>query len=105
MAERRPARATIPPLKDLLYEQCGYQVPVDFTPDFVNLHGQDWDLAENDWERIIVLVLDTDAVGRRANGSEAIKQAVEAAATFLVDDELWPNATNLRFPSWSGARR
>jgi hypothetical protein len=97
MSEQETARitpprlsATIPPLKDLLYEQCGYHVPAGFTPDFVGLHDQDWVLAERDWERIVALVLDTDAVDRRANGGRAIKQAVEAAAAFLADDELWP---------------
>jgi hypothetical protein len=83
-------RATIPPLKDLLYEHCGYTVPVIFTSDFVSLHDADWGLAERDWERIVALVLDTDAVDRRAIGGQAIKQAVEAAAAFLMDEETWP---------------
>jgi hypothetical protein len=82
--------AAIPPLKDLLYEYCGYLVPAGFTPDFVRLHDQNWALADRDWERIVALVLDTDAVDRRATGGQAIKQAVEAAAAFLVDDEVWP---------------
>lgn len=81
---------TIPPLKDLLYEQCGFAIPVPFTLDFVGLHGDDWVLAEHDWENIVVLVLDTDAVDVRASGRRAIRQAVEAAAAFLHDDELWP---------------
>lgn len=81
---------TIPPLKDFLYEQCGFTIPILFTPDFVGLHGDDWMLAERDWESIVVLVLDTDAVDIRASGSRAIRQAVEAAAAFLHDDELWP---------------
>lgn len=83
-------RMTIPPLKDLLYEQCGYVVSPNFTPDFVGLHGDDWAAAERDWERIVALVLDTDAVDRRASGGVAIKQAVEAATAFLVDDQFWP---------------
>ncbi len=82
--------ATIPPLKDLLYEQCGFTIPISFTSDFVNLHGDDWVLAEREWENIVVLVLETDAVDIRASGSLAIRQAVEAAAAFLHDDELWP---------------
>lgn len=81
---------TIPPLQHLLFEQCGYVVPPNFTLDFVGLHGQNWLNAERDWEKIVALVLDTDAVDPRANGAEAIRQAVEAAATFLADDELWP---------------
>jgi hypothetical protein len=81
---------TIPPLKDLLYELCGYTVPVSFTADFVELHGDDWVPAERDWEDIVALVLDTDAVDRRAGGAAAVKQAVEAGAAFLYDDELWP---------------
>jgi hypothetical protein len=86
----RIPRATIPPLSDLLYEQCGYVVAGNFTPDFVRLHGDDWAAAERDWENIVALVLDTDAVDRRARGGVAIKQAVEAAAAFLLDDEFWP---------------
>jgi hypothetical protein len=80
----------IPPLKDLLYEQCGFTIPISFTTDFVGLHSDDWVLAERDWEKIVVLVLETDAVDVRASGIEAIRQAVEAAAAFLHDDEFWP---------------
>jgi hypothetical protein len=88
----RPAklRVTIPPLKDLLYEQSGYTVAGRFTRDFVSLHGEDWVRAERDWEDIVALVLDTDAVDRRATGGRAIRQAVEAAAAFLMDDGEWP---------------
>ncbi|MFD0522654.1 hypothetical protein [Paractinoplanes durhamensis] len=77
-------------MKDLLYEQCGFIIPVSFTLDFVGLHGDDWLLAERDWEDIVALVLDTDAVDMQASGSRAIRQAVEAAAAFLHDDEVWP---------------
>lgn len=80
----------IPPLKDLLYEQCGFTIPTSFTPDFVGLHDDDWVLAERDWEKIVVLVLETDAVNIRASGHCAIRQAVEAAAAYLHDDEVWP---------------
>ena len=82
--------STIPPLKDLQYEQCGYTVEATFTEDFVALHHYDWESAERDWEDIVALVLDTDAVSRRATGATAIKQAVEAAAAFLHDDDEWP---------------
>ena len=81
---------TIPPLKDLLYEQCGFTVPASFTTDFVALHGDDWIPAERDWERTVALVLETDAVDAGATGGRAIKQAVEAAAAFLHDDDFWP---------------
>jgi hypothetical protein len=83
-------RVTIPPLKDLVYEQCGYAVPATFASGFVDLHLDDWERAERDWENFVALVLDTDAVHPRASGGVAIRQAVEAAAAFLVDDELWP---------------
>ncbi len=83
-------RTTIPPLKDLLYKECGYEVPAEFTSDFVLLHDHDWHAAERDWEEIVALVLDTDAVDPRATGGNAIKQAVEAAAAFLADHTLWP---------------
>jgi len=84
------ARTIIPSLSDLLYERCGYTVASHFTPDIVELHGGDWVKAERHWEDIVARVLDTDAVDRRANGRRAIKQAVEAASAFLLDDELWP---------------
>jgi len=70
--------------------QSGFTVPAQFTPDFVGLHDKDWAVAEQDWEVIVALVLDTDAVSARAYGWVAVKQAVEAAADFLVDDKLWP---------------
>lgn len=81
---------SIPPLKDLLFDRCGYTVPPFFTTDFVALHQDDWEGAERDWEDIVALTLDTDAVDRRASGGTAIKQAVEAAAAFLTDDDEWP---------------
>ena len=87
---RARLHATIPPLKDLLFRECGYAVPSDFTLDFVTLHGHNWDAAERDWEDIVVLVLNSDAVDVRASGGQAIKQAVERAAAFMADDELWP---------------
>ena len=83
-------RSTIPPLKDLQYQECGYTVPTTFTKDFVALHHGDWAFAERDWEDIVALVLDTDAVSRRATGATAIKQAVESGAAFLHDDVDWP---------------
>lgn len=91
-AQGRPIRlsSTIPPLKDLQYEQCGYTVAATFTEDFVTLHHHNWESAERDWEDIVALVLDTDAVSRWATGATAIKQAVEAAAAFLHDDAEWP---------------
>ncbi|EXG81997.1 hypothetical protein [Cryptosporangium arvum] len=81
---------TLPPLKDLVYQDCGYNVPPGFTEDFVRLHEGGWDIAERDWERIVVLVLDTDAVHPKSNGIQAIREAVEAAAAFLHDDYEWP---------------
>jgi hypothetical protein len=81
---------TVPPLKDLQYEQCGYRVPAGFTLDFVALHHDDWALAERDWEDIVALVLDTDAVHEHATGGAAVKQAVEAAAAFLSGEPEWP---------------
>lgn len=90
-APGRRLSSTIPPLKDLQYEQCGYTVPAAFTEDFVALHQHDWKSAERDWEDIVALVLlDTDAVRRWATGATAIKQAVEAAAAFLYDEVEWP---------------
>ena len=50
----------------------------------------DWALAERDWLDIVALVLDSDGVDCHATGGKAIKQAVEAAAAFMMDDELWP---------------
>jgi hypothetical protein len=81
---------TIPPLHSFLYEECGYAVPPDFTVHYVILHGNDWRIAERDWEEIVALVLDTDAVERLASGGRAVRQAVEAAVEFLMEYELWP---------------
>jgi hypothetical protein len=86
---RRPSR-TIPPLRNLIFEECGFSVPATFTADFVRLHSHDWPLAERDWVNIVAKVLDTDAVHPRAKGAGAIKQAVEAAAQFLFDGAFWP---------------
>ncbi|RAO59081.1 hypothetical protein LUPAC06_02029 [Micromonospora saelicesensis] len=87
---REGRRTVIPHLKDLVYLHSGFEVPARFTPDFVRLHDGHWNVAERDWEAIVVLVLDTDAVSPRADGWRAVKQAVEAAVDFLVDDEIWP---------------
>lgn len=57
---------TIPPLKDLLYEQCGFVIPMSFTLDFVELHGDDWVLAEREWESDGVIGDDESA---RAGGA------------------------------------
>ncbi|GAA2474985.1 hypothetical protein [Winogradskya humida] len=83
-------RTVIPALRDLLYEHCGYIVPAKFTPDFVSLHGDNWRVADRDWTDIVGLVLNTTAVSPGASGAQAIRQAVEAAAVFLTDDEIWP---------------
>jgi hypothetical protein len=81
---------SIPPLKNFQYQESGFTVPADFTRAFVRLHGDNWGAAERDWEDIVAVVLDTDAVAKWARGHDAIKQAVEAAAAFMMDDELWP---------------
>ncbi|MBB2943228.1 hypothetical protein FB565_002941 [Actinoplanes lutulentus] len=92
--QRRRSRSrlpmAIPPLKDLQYAECGYKVQALFTTDFVELHNDDWELAERDWARIVAEVLNSVGVERRATGGRAIKQAVEVAAAFLSDDRDWP---------------
>jgi hypothetical protein len=80
----------IPHLKDLLFAGCGYRVPPGFTTAFVTLHDKDWGAAQGDWEQFVKLVLDSDVVDSDANGDRAMKQAVEGAAAFLVEPELWP---------------
>ena len=91
-ADERPRRKifpTIPRLQDLLYRGCGFEVPNDFTLDFVNLHEGNWALAERDWVKTVALALNTKEVGQ-ASGAQAIKKAVEDVAVLLADDELWP---------------
>ena len=73
----------IPLLRDALNAQRAYDFPVDFAMYFVKLHNDDWRMAQDHWERIVELVLDTDAVSPDATGDRAIRQAVRAAIVLL----------------------
>ena len=78
----------IPHLRDLCFTKNGYDVPVDFAAGFVTLHVEDWRTAQAHWEKIVDLVLGTDAVDRRASGRDAIHQAVRATVILLTRSGL-----------------
>jgi hypothetical protein len=78
----------IPLLRDLCFRRNGYSVPGGFARSFVDLHAEDWQLAQSHWERIVARVLNTDAVSRTAQGGEALRQAVAASAVLLYGSEL-----------------
>ena len=79
----------IPHLRDLVYQQNKWNVAADFAVAFVEMHAsaddpeQQWPAAQRHWERVVARALDTDAVDRCANGDDALRQAVFAAAQLL----------------------
>jgi hypothetical protein len=83
----------IPHLRDLVFQQNDWGVPADFVVAFLEMHGvstsapaesvKGWRTAQNHWEKVVALALDTDAVERYAQGKMAIQQAVVAAVQVL----------------------
>lgn len=78
----------IPRLSDLLFVHSGFVVPAGFVESYVKLHEQDWDKAQDHWERFVRLVLDTDQVPQKAKGEEAMGIAVAAASEVLHQPPL-----------------
>ncbi|MEV6349065.1 DUF6313 family protein [Actinoplanes sp. NPDC051851] len=81
---------TIPLLQEALHSGGASNLPVGFVKYFVKLHSGDWRLAQDHWERIVEMVLKTDAVERAASGHRAIHQAVQATVSFLENMERCP---------------
>ena len=79
----------IPHLKTLCFGGNRFGVSPEFVVMYVKLHAgseshdDGWGLAEEHWEQVVDLVLDTDAVEADAQGDTAIAQAVGAAAEAL----------------------
>jgi hypothetical protein len=75
----------IPLLRDLCFRKNKFPgVPEGFARSFISVHAEDWRIAQDHWERIVERVLDTDAVAPEADGEEAVRQAVAAAAELLA---------------------
>jgi hypothetical protein len=79
----------IPHLKTLCFGGNRFGVLPEFVVMYVKFHAdsenhdEGWELAEEHWERVVNLVLNTDAVKADAQGDAAIEQAVGAAAELL----------------------
>lgn len=78
----------IPHLKTLCFNGNRFGVSSEFVVMYVQLHvGSEshdgWGLAEEHWEQVVNMVLNTDAVEADAQGDTAIAQAVGAAAVLL----------------------
>ncbi|MEO3809996.1 DUF6313 family protein [Sphaerisporangium sp. B11E5] len=78
----------IPLLSDLLFVHCGFVVPDGFAESYVKLHENDWNRAQDHWERFVQRVLDSDRVEPYAQGERAMKQAVAAASSVLHETPL-----------------
>jgi hypothetical protein len=79
----------IPHLKTLCFNGNRFDVSAEFVVMYVKFHADPesrddgWGLAEEHWEQVVNMVLDTDAVEADAQGATAITQAVVAAARVL----------------------
>ena len=79
----------IPHLKTLCFGGNSFRVLPEFVVMFVKFHADSqshddgWGLAEEHWEQVVNMVLDTDAVDVDAQGDTAIAQAVGPAAELL----------------------
>jgi stage V sporulation protein SpoVS len=78
----------IPRLEALCFNGNRFGVSSEFVVMYVQFHvGSEshdgWGLAEAHWEKVVNMVLDTDAVEADAQGDTAIAQAVGAAAVLL----------------------
>lgn len=74
----------IPLLRQLCFAKHQFSgVPTGFAQAFVQIHAEDWRTAQDHWEQVVALVLNTDAVDPDATGREAISQAVSNAAVAL----------------------
>ena len=89
----------IPHLQDLCFRRNSFEVPDGFAQSFVKLHAEDWRTAQAHWEKIVELVLDTDAVERSVSGNRAVHQAVRAAAILLSRTDLCHKCPICRLPS------
>jgi hypothetical protein len=73
----------IPLLRDLIFGQIGYDVAAGFARQFLALHDDNWRSAEAHWERAVARALNSNAVGRKARGSRALRKAVQATSSHL----------------------
>jgi hypothetical protein len=78
----------IPLLKDLCFVRNGYAVPADFGVYFVKLHDENWSVAQEHWERIVEMVLATDAIHRHLSSRRAMRRAVNVAGVLLSETPL-----------------